>query len=315
MNTSTRRLRRTVLAVTAVVALLALGACSGAGDSDGGGTSDSMAGPEAAADREVVQTDGLKSGAFDAAAAANPDAPDTLAQQRAVISTGEVSLRSDDVAAARFDVQRVVDIHGGEITEENTETNDAGTVNRSRLVIRVPVAEFSDTMAELKKVADFESASSSSEDVTTQVIDTQVRIRAQEKSVERIEILLARAQSIRDIVAIEAQLTRRQADLDSLKQQMAWLDDQTSMSTITVHLRQTPPPKADPADDTGFLAGLAAGWDGMKTFVTGAATLVGALLPFAVLLTLVGVPLWFLLRRFLRSRPHPAEADPVPAEG
>ena len=126
MNTSTRRLRRTVLAVTAVVALLALGACSGAGDSDGGGTSDSMAAPEAAADREVAQADGVKSGAFDAAAAANPDAPDTLAQQRAVISTGEVSLRSDDVAAARFDVQRVVDIHGGEVTEEKTETDDAG---------------------------------------------------------------------------------------------------------------------------------------------------------------------------------------------
>ena len=48
--------------------------------------------------------------------------------------------------------------------------------------------------------------------------------------------LLDRAQNLRDIVLIESELTRRQADLDSLEHQSAYLADQTSLATITVDI-------------------------------------------------------------------------------
>ena len=46
--------------------------------------------------------------------------------------------RSDDVAEARREVQRVVDAQHGTITEENTETDDEGDATYARLVMRVP---------------------------------------------------------------------------------------------------------------------------------------------------------------------------------
>ena len=308
------RLRRTALVLPALVAALALGACGGSGDDSSGtdsGGADSIVASEA-----EVQRDAPIAGeeAFDGSEQrtdAGAASVETGYPQRSVISTGVVSLRSTDVAELRFDVRSIVDLHRGEITEEATETNDEGEVKRSRLVIRVPVTEFADTMAELEDAGELVASSSTSEDVTTQVIDTQVRIRAQEKSLERVEILLARAQSIRDIIAIEAQLTRRQADLDSLKQQMAWLEDQTSMSTITVQLSTTPKDKPADEDESGFLAGLQAGWDGLTSFAVGAATVLGALLPFAVVLAVVGLPVWLLVRRSLhRRRPVPDAAPP-----
>ena len=86
-------------------------------------------------------------------------------------------------------------------------------------------------------------------------------------------------------MAIESELAQRQAELDSLAQQQAYLKDQTSMATVKVNIERLPDPKAAVAkdDDSGFLAGLAAGWDGLKTTVVAVATVVGALLPFAVL--------------------------------
>ena len=128
-------------------------------------------------------------------------------QTRAVISTGTVTLRSNDVAQAKFDVQKVIDAHRGEISDEQTGTDDEGRINRSRLVIRVPSQFFDEVMTELGQVADLRSAKRTSEDVTTEVIDIGVRVRAQEKSLERIELLLARAQNLRDIIAIESQLS------------------------------------------------------------------------------------------------------------
>ena len=110
------------------------------------------------------------------------------------------------------------------------------------------------------------------------MIDTDVRIRAQAQSLQRVEVLLARAESLRDIVAIEAQLTQRQAELDSLKARQAYLADQTSMSTITVYIERKAEARAEKKaeDDSGFLAGLGNGWGGMTAFLTGLATVVGA---------------------------------------
>ena len=75
------------------------------------------------------------------------------------------------------------------------------------MVIRVPVADFYETVDALEKVAELESSNKSSENVSLQVIDNQVRIRAQERSLRRIEILLDRAETVRDIVSIESELT------------------------------------------------------------------------------------------------------------
>ena len=222
-----------------------------------------------------------------------------------MISKGNVSLEADDVARARFDVQKVVDSFGGEISDEETTTADDGAIAFSRMVLRIPSDEFSAAMGELEDVAELQSSKRSSEDVTTQVIDVEVRIKVQRASINRIQALLARANDIGDIVAIESQLTRRQAELNSLEQQQAYLADQTSLSTIVVHLEQTSDAATEPKDDDGFLAGLSTGWDGLTAFAVGAATIVGVMLPFTILLLVLAglaLPLVRPLLRRLRQR-------------
>ena len=139
-----------------------------------------------------------------------------------------------------------------------------------------------------------------SEDVTTQVVDTAVRIRVQRESIARIEELLARAGSIRDVVSVERELTDREARLNSLLRQQAYLADQSSLSTITVHLQRHPEdggPAPVEEDEDGFVAGLTAGWDALSTVAVGAATATGAVLPFAAVGLVLGVPLWLVTRR------------------
>lgn len=292
-------LPRATASALLLAATLALAGCSGS-DS---GSADTMSADAPAADNLVVHDEAAREAGGADKAFATASTADASTTQRSVISTGVVSLLDDDVAQARFDVQKVVDARGGEVAEEKTQTDEDGEVSRSRLVVRIPVADFDDTMEELEGIARLESSSRSTEDVTTEVIDNEVRIRAQTASLRRVEVLLARARSIRDIVAIEAQLTRRQADLDSLKSRQAYLDDQTSMSTITVFLAQ-PPEKAATTeeDDTGFVAGLRSGWHGLTAVLVGGATVVGALLPFSLLFLLVGYPAWLLVRRIRAGR-------------
>lgn len=332
------RPRTSVAAVAAVagalVALLALLVLAGCGT----GSSEDLMGGESMAEPMMDdatmrgQVEEVAGGAMDSTSASMGDGDMAAAdvaeaateegaeggREAAIISTGTVSLRADDVGDARFEVQKVVDRVGGQVTDSETRTDDDGEVRTARLVLRVPSAEFTETMDALEKVADLEASSTTSEDVTTQVVDTNVRIRVQRQSIARIEQLLDRAGSIRDIVAVERQLTDREARLNSLLRQQAYLADQTSLSTITVHLqrhRVDEPGQTEPEDDDGFLAGLSAGWAALGTVAVGLATVAGALLPFLGVALVLGLPGWLLVRGAVRRRRTEGPAEPAGPAG
>ncbi|WP_205471542.1 DUF4349 domain-containing protein [Nocardioides sp. SYSU D00038] len=296
----TRTLTRALgaLAATAVIGTLGA-ACSPASDDDSAGNSSGGAVSEPAPAEAAADTD--TAAVADDAGAPGRQAP---AMEQKLIAKGSVGLRSKDVAQARFDTQAVADDLGGEVEESSTETDTEGTVERARLVLRIPTEQFDEAMAALEEVGTLVSSGGSTKDVTTEVLDTEVRVEVQRRSIRRIQALLERAESIRDIVDIEAQLSRRQADLAALERQAAYLADQTSMSTITVNIQRTREkgePRAED-DDTGFLAGLAGGWDALSATGTGLATVAGALLPWLVVGGVLAVPGVPLLRR-LRRRP------------
>lgn len=318
------------LTAVATVAVLVSG-CSSSG-SDGGGDSaavadadlaegapaddgGSVSGADPLADESAGANGGLRSTVDDAASQAEAVDPERDAARfepgTSVIRTGTVSLEADDVAEARFDVRKVVDEHRGTVTEQETTTGEEGGMSTARLVIRVPSASFEDATRDLEGVATLLSSTTAGEDVSTEVIDVDARIRAQRASVSRVEALLDQATDLQQVISIERQLASRQADLDSLVARQKYLADQTALSTIAVTIEQ--PDEDDPKEDdeeSGFLSGLADGWDSFVGGLVVALTALGFLLPWLILVAVLGLPLWLALRRRAGRRPA---APPAPA--
>jgi hypothetical protein len=220
----------------------------------------------------------------------------TTSLTRAVISTGQVTMHAKDMGHARAEIVRLVTSWGGSVANEETSSDDHGRIADSTMTLRVPSNHFDDAMDAFGTLGEVEQRSQKSEDVTTKVIDNDARVRAGERSIQQIESLLSRAEKLGDIIAIENDLARRQADLDSLKSQQAWLADQTSLSTITVYLGR-PAVHTTTHDARGFFAGFENGWHAFGTATVAVLTALGAVLPFALLLALLGVPLWWVVRR------------------
>ncbi|GAB2755861.1 hypothetical protein GCM10027020_04990 [Nocardioides salsibiostraticola] len=271
--------------------------------------------PQPTSERPQASSDAPKAGGSLAYAADAADLDTSVAREsvendnaeRKLISNGNVALQSDDVAQTQFDVVGVSDKYAGEVESKESQTDKQGEVIRSRLVLRIPTAQFIAAMDDLSTTAQLLNNNSSTADVTTEVLDKDIRIKIQRDSIDRIALLLDRAQNIRDIVSIEAQLSRRQADLATLEQKQRYLADQTAMSTVTVSIQQTPDAKKGPKEDrdtAGFFVGLADGWDALKGLATDASTAVGAVLPFALVAGVIGFPIWTVLRRRRRAVPH-----------
>jgi hypothetical protein len=301
--------------VGVLVGVLALVAgCSSGADSASvdmpeaaGGGVDAGAVERGLADGDEAAADSTGGAAGSSSGAANRPA----VQTRAVIRRGEVALVTQEVNRARTEIDDLLARLGGYLASEDTFNDRSGRPERSVLVMRVPEPAFDEAMRALAGIGRTERTDRRSKDVTTEVIDVDTRVATQEASLARLQRFLRQATDVDDMIRLESEIATRQATLESLLAQQKYLSDQTSMSTITVRLR-TPasPPPQEPAQEAGFVVGLADGWAALKTVLVAGATVAGVLLPFLVALALLGVPLWLLVRTVARRRGPAAPAAP-----
>jgi len=303
-------------AATSIAALL-LGAAliagtAGCGSSGSSTSSNSNAGT--AADGRVAapaQPGGGTDNALsqDSAAKAGPaQVPVDQPVQRSIIYTGTITLRVDDVPAAAARIAALATGAGGFVGGDQRQLDaDHSTAT---LTLRIPAEKFAGTLDAIGRDGQEKSRSISTDDVTATVIDLDARIKTQQASVDRMRDLLAKAQSITDVATVEAELSKREADLESMQAKQRNLADLTALSTITVTLlgkdAASPKPPA-----TGFVGGLQHGWHAFLAAIDGLLTVLGALLPFLVVL---GVPLlvWLRLRRRRAGAPPAPPVLPTP---
>jgi hypothetical protein len=312
-----RRATRGVL-VMLVAGVLALGAgCSGGSDSASSDAPEAVGGGVDAGivERELADGDAAADTGGRAAGSSSGTANRPTAQTRAVIRRGEVALVTKEMNRARTEIDDLLAGLGGYLASEDTFNDRSGRPERSVLVMRVPEPAFDEAMRALAGIGRTERTDRRSKDVTTEVIDVDTRVATQEASLARLQRFLRQASDVDDMIRLESEIATRQASLESLKAQQKYLADQTSLSTITVRLR-TPaaPPPPKPAQEAGFVVGLANGWAALKAVLVAGATVAGVLLPFLVALALVGVPAWLLARGAARRRGQAPPLAPPTAD-
>jgi hypothetical protein len=228
-------------------------------------------------------------------ARAAPVAPESAAADaigRDVVRTAQLTLQVPDPTAAGRGVRAAITTAGGLVAEEQV---DAGG---TWMVVRVPADGLDRLVDDLAATGTVLTRSGRVEDATEQVVDLDSRVSTQQASVTRVRALLAQATSIGDVVAVESELARREADLESLERRLAALRDRVAVATLTVELRAAPATSSDVPP--GFGVGLGAGWAGLRAVGAALATAAGFLLPFLPLLAVVAAVGWAVRRRRAR---------------
>ena len=229
-------------------------------------------------------------------------------QGRDIVYRGGVTVEVRAVATAADRVESMVLAVGGVVADESsTRAQGRRGLGDAHLTVRVPPQDFGGTLDRVGALGRELERTRSARDVTTELADVDSRVRTQERSVARVRTLLGRADTIGEVVQIESELARREADLESLQAQLAALQDVTDLSTIEVLLVARDETRPAPAqdDDLGFVAGLRGGWDAFGGIVLVVLTVLGALLPFLVVAALLGLPTYALLRRNRRPASSP----------
>lgn len=313
-----RLFRRTagVLAAGAA-ALVLVSACSAGSDTSSAGrdTSSGSAGaPQPNQDGSTARDSAGKEAKPGGSPAVDPAA--LAAPSDYMVRSAMLALRVKSIASAAAAVRSISASYDGLVLSENiggtggdiVPLDDPSRVTATtygEITISVPADRLDRAVAELSGIGTVIRRESSSQNVHDQYIDTESRIKTMRASVDRVRALMAQATDIAQIVALESELSRRQADLEALESQLASLKDQIDRSPIRISLTTDSGVIAqDPG--TGFLAGLKSGWKAFTSSVVVLLTALGAVLPFAVVLALIGLPVWWSIRR------RRGAATPVP---
>ena len=247
----------------------------------GGGSAD-----EVTATGAVVEASGP--GAVDG------DPPDPAAA-RLQTFTADLDLGVDQLDDAVAEASATIEELGGFAADEDVDL--AGS-ERATVVYRVPAAEFRPALDALADVGALRRQSIGSEDVTAQYSDLESRVTTLRTSITRLQGFLAETTDVNQIASLEGELTRREAELESIESQRRVLADQVALSTITVEFDAARGSEQIVEDDTpGFRRGLEAGWDAARVLVAVVAATAGFLVPLLPLIAVAALVVWWTRRR------------------
>lgn len=140
-----------------------------------------------------------------------------------------------NVANAVSEATAVVERQGG-FVEQKSDHGEAS----ARLTVRVPAGSFKAALSGLETLGTITYRNVEGEDVTEQLIDIEARLKNKIVLRDRLKQLLDKANDVKDILAIETELNRVQADIDSMEGRIKSLRGQVEYSTVTLSLERKP---------------------------------------------------------------------------
>jgi hypothetical protein len=226
-----------------------------------------------------------------------PEAPptDSTATEPDIVTTGSVVMTVDDPAEAADKFVAATTDAGGRV-QSRTEQTGSGSPAVD-LILRIPSDKVDAVLADIDEYGVVESKSINYDDVTSQRVDLDARIKALQTSVTRLLDLMDKATNTADLLAAETSLTQRQAELDSLRAQRATLGDQISYATINVSLSSE-----SKLSEEGFVGAVKQGWRALVSGAVGLAHVIGFLLPWLPVFVVIAAAVWALSRRRRRRR-------------
>lgn len=228
-----------------------------------------------------------------------PAAPPAV--KRDVVKTASMTIETANPAEAADKAAGIVDNVAGRVDSRIEDAGSGTGRARTSVVLRVPAAKLDETMRDLKALGTVERAEITSEDVTSQRVDLDARIKALQTSVDRLLAIMRDARDPEALIKAEDALSARQADLDSLRAQREALGDQIDYSTVNVTFVAERIGGPAPKDYQGFVGQIERGWDILVSVVGNLVLLFGLLLPWLGALAVVG-GIGYGVLRLVRAR-------------
>jgi len=226
---------------------------------------------------------------------------------RKLIKTVELNAETEDLDALLEAVaQRVTEL-AGYVENQRVYNGSAYASRRSRsasMTIRIPADALEGFVEHMAGASNIVSQYAYIDDVTLTYVATESRVAALEAEQARLLELMAKAETMSDLLEVEARLTDVRSELESVTSQMNVLKNQVSYGTV--HLNVDEVVEYTPVEEETFWQRISGGFmdslRGIGDGVVECTVFVFANLPYLVLIGAGVAAVIILARRAARKK-------------
>jgi len=303
------KIRRTMIAFLLYAAMLfTIGCASKAAmqsnsvyaAQDSGGNYD-MAAPKEAAAYESEQSVAYAPAA-EGMATQQTGEPTSDFDVRKIIYTADMSVTADDPAVALETLLAKAKSLGGYVSGSYSTSDDEG-ITYAYATIKVPADQLETLVSAAKELGKVNDYRLSSDDISLTYYDMQARLDNAKAEEEQLLGILARCETVEDILEVRKSLTSVRADIESYTAQMNLWDNLVAYATLNVTINRTAKTAVAGEKDLIQLWKASDVWDKMARgfensvrFVANALGAIGiflavAAIPAGVLFLAIGLPI------------------------
>ncbi|WP_339919309.1 DUF4349 domain-containing protein [uncultured Flavobacterium sp.] len=215
--------------------------------------------------------------------------------EQKIIKEANLRFETTDLNSTYNQILKSTTESGGSI-QNDTEGKDYGTIFR-RLVIRVPSQNFDGFLKNISKgVSYFDNKEISAQDVTTQYIDIDARLKTKKVLENRYIELLKKANKVSEMLEVEAQLSAIREEIEAKQGQFNYLQDRISLSTVTVEFYKPVAPDSGITVSYGMKI-----WNAVKSGFNSFSSFFISLISVWPFLILLGIVFYFVKKRFKKK--------------
>lgn len=230
--------RKIAVLLLSLVMLLSLTGCAASSKAEVGYGNDSAMAPESADTAYTSNrlNDYSTSESKDPEAPANEDTTSVaLPENRKLIQTIRISAETEDMDALLGQLNTRIAEYAGYVEGQNIYNGSAYSNRRYRnaeLTIRIPAASVETFLDQVSQFSNVVSSNKTVEDITLKYVSTESRMKALQTEEARLLELLAKAETMDDLLTIEKYLTEVRSELEMVTSSLRVYDNRVDYATI-----------------------------------------------------------------------------------
>jgi len=183
---------------------------------------------------------------------APPETPGTTPQ---LIKKAQLSVVVKSIDASTKSITEIVKKQQGDVLGfQNQKPPDSSIRQTATLEIRVPQAKLETTLDALAKLGSVQNRGLTAQDVTTQLVDNDARLRNLRKSEEVVLKIMERSGSVGDVLKAAQELSNIRESIERIDAELKSLRNQVAYSTISLTLEAAVSAQQDPEPSLGLQA-------------------------------------------------------------
>ena len=176
-----------------------------------------------------------------------------LPEGRKWIITIDMTVETDDLDMLTADLDQKIKSLGGYVEDQSVHNGSNYASRRYRsanLTVRIPEEKADQFTSDISGLANVVSQNLRREDITLNYVATSSRVTALETEEARLLELLAQAETMEDLLTIEARLTDVHYELENYTSQLRLYDNQIDYATIYLYIEEVQ--EYTPVEEPGF---------------------------------------------------------------